>query len=88
MFVRLMRVDFDRSSTAEQIAKTVSLVREALKRRIKEYRIKDPKVLDFQIGDLPSLKVFIVAQWRTGSTFLSQVLDQYPGVFFHYEPLY
>ncbi|CAG0882644.1 unnamed protein product [Cyprideis torosa] len=86
VYDRRHRPRVDRPPTAEEIAETVSLVRAALKVRIKKYRIKDPKVLDFQIGDLPSLKVFIVAPWRSGSTFLSQVLDQYPGVFYHYEP--
>jgi hypothetical protein len=32
-------------------------------------------------------KIIIASTWRSGSTFLGQVLASYPGVFYHYEPL-
>jgi len=32
-------------------------------------------------------RLLIVTSWRSGSTFLAQILSSYPGVFQHYEPL-
>uniref|UniRef100_A0A2P2I056 Carbohydrate sulfotransferase 4-like n=2 Tax=Hirondellea gigas TaxID=1518452 RepID=A0A2P2I056_9CRUS len=32
------------------------------------------------------LRILLVSTWRSGSTFLGQVLQQHPGVFQHYEP--
>lgn len=36
-------------------------------------------------GETP-LRILLVSTWRSGSTFLGQVLQQHPGVYQHYEP--
>ncbi|KAL7646130.1 UNVERIFIED_CONTAM: hypothetical protein RMT77_003031 [Armadillidium vulgare] len=33
------------------------------------------------------IKVIIVTTWRSGSTFLEELIGSYPGMFIHYEPL-
>lgn len=33
------------------------------------------------------IRNLVIATWRTGSTFLSEVIDSLPGNFYHYEPL-
>ncbi|CAL4109265.1 unnamed protein product, partial [Meganyctiphanes norvegica] len=35
----------------------------------------------------PNVKVVLASTWRSGSTFLGEILASYPGVFYHYEPL-
>ncbi|KAI9558781.1 hypothetical protein GHT06_015570 [Daphnia sinensis] len=38
---------------------------------------------------LPSiLKILIVTTWRSGSTFLGEIISSLPGVFYSYEPMY
>lgn len=32
-------------------------------------------------------RLLLVTSWRSGSTFLGQILSEHPGVFNHYEPL-
>ena len=32
-------------------------------------------------------RLLIVTSWRSGSTFLGQILSEHPGVYNHYEPL-
>ena len=32
-------------------------------------------------------RIMLVTSWRSGSTFLGQILSDHPGVFNHYEPL-
>lgn len=34
-----------------------------------------------------SRRLLIVTLWRSGSTFLGQILSEHPGVYNHYEPL-
>ncbi|KZS17583.1 putative Carbohydrate sulfotransferase 2 [Daphnia magna] len=36
----------------------------------------------------PILKILIVTTWRSGSTFLGQIISSLPGVFYSYEPMY
>lgn len=40
----------------------------------------------FWSGDVTPLRILLVSTWRSGSTFLGQVLQQHPGVFQHFEP--
>ena len=39
-------------------------------------------------GPTKARHVLIAATWRSGSTFLGDLLSRYPGVFYSYEPLY
>lgn len=32
-------------------------------------------------------RLLLVTSWRSGSTFLGQILSEHPGVYNHYEPL-
>uniref|UniRef100_T1J639 Sulfotransferase domain-containing protein n=1 Tax=Strigamia maritima TaxID=126957 RepID=T1J639_STRMM len=32
-------------------------------------------------------QIMILAYWRSGSTFVSEIINHYPGTFYHYEPL-
>ncbi|XP_057369313.2 carbohydrate sulfotransferase 1-like [Daphnia carinata] len=36
----------------------------------------------------PILKILIVTTWRSGSTFLGEIINCLPGVFYSYEPMY
>ena len=35
-----------------------------------------------------SLQILIVSSWRSGSTFLGDLLNAFPGTFFYFEPLH
>ena len=37
---------------------------------------------------VPRKMVLIVTSWRSGSTFLGEMLAQHPTIFYHYEPLW
>lgn len=36
----------------------------------------------------PKIRILIVSTWRTGSSFLSEIIESSPGVFYSYEPLH
>ncbi|XP_064098541.1 carbohydrate sulfotransferase 3-like isoform X1 [Macrobrachium nipponense] len=83
---RLNRLDRSRArpANATEIEKTLDLVRAKAEsdRKLlssKELRLWTP-------GDIP-LRVLLVTTWRSGSTFLGQVLANHPAVYHHYEPL-
>ncbi|CAL4063000.1 unnamed protein product [Meganyctiphanes norvegica] len=73
-----------RPANATELAQTLELVR----KRVESDRKKlSTKTLRFwSPGDAP-LRVLLVTTWRSGSTFLGQVLAYHPAVFHHYEPL-
>ncbi|XP_042865600.1 carbohydrate sulfotransferase 1-like [Penaeus japonicus] len=35
----------------------------------------------------PNVRVIVTSTWRSGSTFLGEILASHPGVYYHYEPL-
>ncbi|ROT65937.1 Carbohydrate sulfotransferase 5 [Penaeus vannamei] len=35
----------------------------------------------------PHVRVIVTSTWRSGSTFLAEILASHPGVYYHYEPL-
>lgn len=58
-------------------------VQETVDAERKEMQDKEKKLWDS--GETP-LRILLVSTWRSGSTFLGQVLQEHPGVFQHYEP--
>lgn len=42
---------------------------------------------DKTISTTPSLQILLVTYYRSGSTFVGDLLNHYPGVFYHFEPL-
>lgn len=65
----------------------------ALNRTLEQNRL----VLNNQVGRAEDVadfwnvthpkRLLIVTTWRSGSTFLGQILSEHPGVYNHYEPL-
>ena len=39
------------------------------------------------LGERQTKYILIVSTWRSGSTFFGELLTQYPGTYFSYEPL-
>ena len=61
----------------------LELVRETVDKERKDMEGKEVNI--WEEGATP-LRILLVSTWRSGSTFLGQVLQQHPGVFQHYEP--
>ena len=38
-------------------------------------------------GEMQTKYILIVSTWRSGSTFFGELLTQYPGTYYSYEPL-
>ncbi|XP_068236864.1 uncharacterized protein [Palaemon carinicauda] len=83
---RLERLDraHARPANVTEVEKTLDLVRETAESDRKLLKNKDLRL--WVPGDLP-LRVLLVTTWRSGSTFLGQVLANHPAVYHHYEPL-
>lgn len=73
-----------RPANATEIAQTLELVRQRVESDRKKLSSKTLRL--WSPGDAP-LRVLLVTTWRSGSTFLGQVLADHPAVFHHYEPL-
>ena len=50
--------------------------------------IKPPIPLAYPWKSRNHVKVIEVAAWRTGSSFLGELISQYPETFYSYEPLH
>lgn len=83
---RINRLDRSRARPANstEIEKTLDLVRHRVESDRKKLTSKTLRL--WSPGDAP-LRVLLVTTWRSGSTFLGQVLANHPAVFHHYEPL-
>ena len=44
-------------------------------------------MIQIRIGKLNNQRIMIVTTWRSGSTFLSELIHSLPGTYNHYEPL-
>lgn len=58
----------------------------------KEYLKKFPGDINFNPGSVVSRttvkKILILTTWRSGSTFLGDIFNSYPGTFYSFEPLH
>ncbi|XP_047473922.1 uncharacterized protein LOC125028568 isoform X1 [Penaeus chinensis] len=83
---RLNRLDRSRArpANATEIKRTLSLVQTRVDTDRKALVSKDLRM--WAPGEAP-LRILLVTTWRSGSTFLGQVLAHHPAVFQHYEPL-
>ncbi|XP_069981653.1 carbohydrate sulfotransferase 3 isoform X2 [Penaeus vannamei] len=83
---RLNRLDRSRArpANATEIKRTLSLVQTRVDTDRKALVSKDLRL--WAPGEAP-LRILLVTTWRSGSTFLGQVLAHHPAVFQHYEPL-
>lgn len=68
---------------ASGIDEILETVRQTVDNERKEMVGKETQI--WASGETP-LRILLVSTWRSGSTFLGQVLLQHPGVFQHYEP--
>ena len=50
------------------------------------------EVAGLKVGERVPIKlsrqILVATSWRSGSTFLGDLLNHYPGVFYHFEPLH
>lgn len=83
---RINRLDRARARpvNATEIEKALDLVRFRVESDRKKLTSKTLRL--WSPGEAP-LRVLLVTTWRSGSTFLGQVLAHHPAVFHHYEPL-
>ncbi|XP_045131714.1 carbohydrate sulfotransferase 1-like isoform X2 [Portunus trituberculatus] len=72
-----------RPANATEVNMTLSLVRRKVEADRKKLSSKTLRL--WSPGEVP-LRVLLVTTWRSGSTFLGQVLAHHPAVFNHYEP--
>jgi hypothetical protein len=76
------------------IAEAIGTIR--IEQLLAEHRIllpPDQSAADFYTrisnGNVPPIKpILIVTTWRSGSTFLGELISNSPGVFYSYEPMY
>lgn len=71
------------------ISEVVQMQKDLIKEELTDYQFPAGKKLeDYTLsnGGQP-LRTVIVTTWRSGSTFLGDVLNAVPGNFYHYEPL-
>lgn len=54
-----------------------------IEKELANYNLKDLVLAD---GGRP-IRNLVIATWRTGSTFFSEIINALPGNFYHYEPL-
>ncbi|KAA0190189.1 hypothetical protein HAZT_HAZT002699 [Hyalella azteca] len=66
--------------------KTYSEVLQKVQETVENERRQMKDKEKFWAKDVTPLRILLVSTWRSGSTFLGQVLQQHPGVFQHYEP--
>ncbi|EFX79510.1 hypothetical protein DAPPUDRAFT_319348 [Daphnia pulex] len=83
----------DASSFNFGIAEAIGAIR--IEQLLAEHRILLPpdQSADFYTrisnGNVPPIKrILIVTTWRSGSTFLGELISSSPGVFYSYEPMY
>ncbi|XP_042240730.1 carbohydrate sulfotransferase 3-like isoform X2 [Homarus americanus] len=74
---------YSRPANSTEVEKTLDLVRKKVEADRKMLTSKSLRL--WSQGETP-LRVLLVTTWRSGSTFLGQVLANHPGVFHHYEP--
>lgn len=72
-----------RPANATEVTQTLELVRRKVESDRKKMSSKTLRL--WSPGEVP-LRVLLVTTWRSGSTFLGQVLASHPAVFNHYEP--
>lgn len=66
-----------------------ALVQQEIVEETNDYGFRNHKHLDdftMVTGGQP-IRTLIISTWRTGSTFLGEVMNAIPGNFYHYEPL-
>nr|XP_045586682.1 carbohydrate sulfotransferase 1-like [Procambarus clarkii] len=81
--IRQLNLKESRPANSTEVEKTLDLVRQKVESDRKQLVSKSLRM--WSSGDTP-LRVLLVTTWRSGSTFLGQVLANHPGVFHHYEP--
>lgn len=81
--VRKLNRDMHRPANASEVNSTLELVRRRVEADRKKLSSKALRL--WSPGEVP-LRVLLVTTWRSGSTFLGQVLASHPAVFHHYEP--
>ena len=72
-----------RPANTTEINQTLDLVRKIVDTDRK--LISDKELRYWEAGSEP-LSILLISTWRSGSTFLAQLLQSHPGVFEHYEP--
>lgn len=82
-------------SSEDKIARILEFQRERIAKEMQNYsypngefgvEAKDLRELTMETGGTP-MRSIIITTWRSGSTFLGDVLNSMPGNFYHYEPL-
>lgn len=81
--VRKLQKAHGRPANSTEVQKTLDLVKRTVEADRKELKSKSLRL--WSPGEAP-LRVLLVTTWRSGSTFLGQVLANHPAVFHHYEP--
>ncbi|KAK8743580.1 hypothetical protein OTU49_001139 [Cherax quadricarinatus] len=81
--IRKLNRKQSRPANSTEVEKTLELVRQTVESDRKQMSSKSLRL--WSPGETP-LRVLLVTTWRSGSTFLGQVLANHPGVFHHYEP--
>lgn len=85
-FLKDTEENFTPSSLPNNI---LTIVQQELIEEIKDYKFpKNKQLKEFTlISDGRPLRTLIISTWRSGSTFLGEILNAIPGNFYHYEPL-
>ncbi|XP_030758231.1 carbohydrate sulfotransferase 4-like [Sitophilus oryzae] len=71
------------------IEELVNIQRTKLQRELQDYKLPDRESLanlTIEDGGQP-IRTVIITTWRSGSTFLGDILNALPGNYYHYEPL-
>lgn len=76
------------NGTIPSIKEVLAQQKFALEQELANYRFPEGKVLaDFTGARGKPLRNIIVTTWRSGSTFLGEIINTVPGNYYHYEPL-
>jgi len=71
---------------AARIARVVQDERELLKDELKDYKFSKGENLSSLTGGSP-VRAMVATTWRSGSTFLGDIMNSHPATYYHYEPL-
>jgi len=76
-------------SSSSKIDAAIKKEREFLKNDLLEYKTSSGKGIDSHIlekGGVP-VRAMVATTWRSGSTFLGDIMSAHPATYYHYEPL-
>jgi len=70
---------------ADRIARIVREEQDLLKEELKEYKFHKGENLSSLTGS--PVRAMVATTWRSGSTFLGDIMNSHPATYYHYEPL-